>query len=210
MKATKLVLMTLVMVGLAGLASAALVQTNSSNGDFNGFAAASDDLINAGQSTLAGVDFSGGVSFGDPGALNNGDGGDYFGFAWDGGNAVVTANLNTSVNTLGYDITSMTSIASWFSSDRYAQTITVAYSLVGSDDFVTLGTFSNSDNVSTKIVLTDSTGVIASGVDAIRCTLSSMTTFKELDVAGTPTLPEPATMGLLTLGGLGMLIRRKK
>ncbi len=214
MKATKLVLTTLVMCGLVSLTSAAIVQTDDARyGSQSAFAADTADLVNSDQATYSSLDASGGWAFGgSPTNLNNGTTGEYLAAIDDGGDWSATFTLNTSVNTLGYALTSITSIAGWNDS-RANQTISVAYSLVGSDDFVTLGTYSNSaatgGDFTTKIALTDDTGVIVSGVDQVRITISATTNMKEIDVAGYA-VPEPMTMGLLAVGGVGMLIRRKK
>ena len=214
MKAFNLCLATLVMCSLASLASATIVQTNDAvSGTQSGFAADATDLVNSGQATFSSLDASGGWTYGgSPNNLNNGTTDEYIAAIDDGGNWSATFTLDTSVNTLGYTLTSITSIAGWNDS-RANQAISVDYSLVGSDDFVTLGTFSNGaatgGDYTTKITLTDTTGAIVSGVDQVRITISITTNMKEIDVAGFATVPEPMTMSLLTVGGFSMLIRRK-
>ena len=50
----------------------------------------------------------------------------------------MTYTLDTSVNTLGYNITSIVTYAGWSDANRGTQAYTVEYSTVGSADFATL------------------------------------------------------------------------
>ncbi len=215
MKATKLILSTLVLCGLVSLASATVIQTNDIvYGTQSGFAADATDLVNSDQATFSSLDSTGGGDYGgSPTNLNNGTTGEYLAAIYEGGPWTVMFTLNTSVNTLGYTLTSITSIAGWMD-PRADQSISVAYSLVGSDDFVDLGTYSCGaglwdQDYTTKITLTDSTGAIVSGVDQLRVTISVQTNMKEIDVAGFATIPEPMTMSLLAVGGLLAFRRRR-
>ena len=65
--------------------------------------------------------------------------------------------------------------------------------------------------------MTDTTGVLASGVTGIRFITSPTSTSAEVgiiheyDVFGTATVvPEPTTTALLGLGGLALILRRRK
>jgi hypothetical protein len=216
MKATKLVLSTLVLCGLVSLASATVVQTNDSvAGTQTGFAVSATDLINSGQSSLGSESHNHGATWGSWGSLN------------DGVNAPGVANdkydfvdhvytLDTSVNTLGYTVTSIQTIAAWNDS-RAKQNFYVGYKLVGDSTQYWVGgytLYSNDEatggDYTTRITLTDSSGIIVAGVQELLFKTGRYSYFTELDVIGSATIPEPATMSLLTLGGLGVLIRRKK
>jgi len=128
-------------------------------------------------------------------------------------------DLNLATNTLGYDITSITSIAAWNNTvvGYGDQNFTVEYSVVGSASYTTLfanhafGTLTGTG--ATMITATDSSGVLASGVDSIRVTyltpVSGRTMVQEFDVNGVATVPEPSAILLGTLGMLGLLRRRR-
>lgn len=198
---------------MAGSAQAAIVATNDAvYGNQSAFAALSDDLLQS--SALASFDGpSESLGYGSAGNLINGSGSDYFGAIRDWSTWSVTAYFDTTANTLGYDITSVATLAGWNDS-RANQEIAVEYRLVGSSDFVALGTYSNSaatgGDFSTKILLTSDNGPMLSGVDAMRVTFSAYTNFKEVDVVGAATVvPEPVTMVTLAIGGIAAIARRR-
>jgi hypothetical protein len=131
-----------------------------------------------------------------------------------------TYTLNTSVNTLGYDIDRIVVYGGWNDNGRDQQLFTVAYSVVGSPAFIDLPPVNFNpaigDNLqsATRVTLVETAPTsLASRVDEIRFTFSptpenGYTGYAELDVIGRATIPEPAS-AMLFLGGLSALgVRR--
>ena len=184
---------------------------------------ATDDLINAGQPTLAGEDHQGYTPFTWQGtsstaALNDGIlGQDNINTdtAFDlDGTWVSTYLLNTALHPGGYDITENRTISGW-AANRANQSFELLFATVDKpNDFVSYGTFSYSPNNtgSAMIDLTDSTGTIATGVAAVRFNvLNAGTVYREFDVFGQATpVPEPASLlTLLCAAGLLRPPRRR-
>ena len=204
--------------------------------------ASATDLINQGQSTFSSVAYSEAPLFGGSaatgGAANNGihglgsgDNGEIT--FWLGAVAndtyTITYDLNTAVNTLGYDITSLQTINAWRdnSGNQKNQNYTVAVSTVDSGvAFTDLATVAflpfdtTSQAGASRVNITeDTTGILATGVDQIRFTYTvpdpagtqASPTIREIDVFGVATtIPEPSSTALLGLGTLGLLIRRRR
>jgi hypothetical protein len=145
----------------------------------------------------------------DPDGLNDGsNGGDYnavglpdaldgAAFASDGdGTSWREFELGTGSGGLGYDITEIQSIAAWQGGGLGNQKYTVSVRYLGAATFTTLTTveyqpFSDTQAGATKVNLTDDTGVLASGVEAIRFDIldtvsaaSAGPVFREIDVFG--------------------------
>lgn len=110
----------------------------------------------------------------------------------------MTYTLDTSVNTLGYNITSIVTYAGWADANRGTQAYTVEYSTVASTNFATLVVVPfNKDGFTQQqiAIIENTTGILASGVDAIRFDFGDVTGsqefsgvgYKELDVLGEPT-----------------------
>ena len=215
-------------VGLAGavligasVSHAAVIQTNSgtgNNGSLAAYAASATDLVNAGQPTLLsrtesvptpsyGSDFN---------ALNNGTLGSppvdnnlvnvaiYAGGPW-----TVTFTLDTSVNTAGYDIGSISTISSW-NDTRTNQAYTVQYTTVGNPTLQTLGAYSyqpgqgGGDNA-TRITLSN---VGLTGVKSLSFTIDNVQgVYREIDVFA---VPEPASIASLLAAGSLMMMRRRR
>ena len=123
--------------------------------------------------------------------------------------------LDTSVNTLGYDLTSIASFAGLSNANiQFSQNFDLQVSTVGSASFTSLGTFSTGateNSQATRILITDSqAAALATGVDVIRLVNQTGVrgSYRELDVVGTASVPEPASMALLAAGGL-MMVRRR-
>ena len=128
----------------------------------------------------------------------------------------MTYNLDTSVNTLGYIINSIDTYAGWADFNRGSQAYTVSFSLVGSAAFSDVATVSiNADGFTQErwSITEDTTGILGYGVDAIRFTLPTQqfsgVGYKELDVFGIA-VPEPSSTALLGLGGVALMLRRRR
>ncbi len=104
--------------------------------------------------------------------------------------------LNTSVNTLGYDITSLDSYCAWQDSGRDNQNYTVYYATVSAPaNFLPLATVSNTTgnpDLSTHTRLTDTTGTVAHNVAIVRYVFNNQengyTGFRELIALGSPAI----------------------
>jgi hypothetical protein len=197
---------------LARPATSTIVQTNSQD---NASATAFDsqiskfDLGNSNQKnflTVTAMPDTSNTSAFPRTNLNNGDSGMAY---WNEDRlaAVVTYEFNTAAKPNGYDITGINSFAGYPGSNGATQA-NQGYQLlvrkVGSSTFEHVGVFHNSPytsansvNASTKISLTDPSGVIASGVDAVRFVLidhgqnyhatNAGSVYREIDLFGTPT-----------------------
>ncbi len=130
---------------------------------------------------------------------------------------VVTYELDVSTNTLGYDISSIITYAGWADNNRGTQAYTVSYSVVGDSGFTDITTVNNTPDLFTQertTITENSTGILATGVDAVRFTFGTQqfsgVGYKELDVVGSATVPEPSSSALIGLGSLALLARRKR
>jgi Carbohydrate esterase, sialic acid-specific acetylesterase len=192
----------------------------------------STDLINAGQSTLLSATVSA-TSYGFPGTgINDGNYSDtvadntFFAVELGAFPATATYDLNVSVNVLGYDITSIKSLMGWatVSAAQANQTYTIEVSTVGSASYTPLATVSykpfNDTNsptaYETMVTVSDTGGVLATGVDSIRFTFTDPigvngvtpgsgetegTLIREIDVSGNPTSGEANSSTALAYAG---------
>jgi Bacterial TSP3 repeat len=132
---------------------------------------------------------------------------------WTTVGATATYNLGLGANNLGYDITSIQSIAAWFGAGFGNQAYTVDVKLVGAASYTNLATVDyqplGSAVGATKVTLTDTTGVLETGVEFIRFTATSVNggansgafVFREIDVFGTSSTT--SNIGRLTLKSTG-------
>ncbi len=139
-----------------------------------------------------------------------------------GSSAFATFDLGTGDNGLGYDLSSILSIGAWRDSgfDDQVWMLEVAgvaaspsFSELLSVDFQTAAA-----GGATKVTITDLSGALTSGVQYVRVTAlpnpsgtSTRWLWQELDIVGTSTVvPEPSTTALIGLGGLAMILRRRR
>jgi len=129
----------------------------------------------------------------------------------------VTVTLDTSVQTAGYNIASTETYAFFRTAEpgRSYQNYSLYYSVVGNAAFSLLGQFSaDGRSTGTVLTLTDTTGLMATGVDALRFDIvqdlvHAGTGYSEFAVYGTPVpIPEPAS--LMLLGALGALFALRR
>jgi hypothetical protein len=187
--------------------SSDLLQTGSivttSSGNFN-------DETSLGLSALTNG------AFGPGGGGANGQGSSASGNAGES----VTYSLDLTASPGGYSISGIDVYAGW-DGFRAGQNYTASYSLVSDPGtFITLSLVdldANANNapggdISTRSMLRDADGELATGVAAVRISFGDVTFgyagYREIDVFGTA-VPEPATLGL-AFAGLGLALRRRK
>lgn len=182
-----------------------LVQSNAVSASQTAFQASAADLVNAGSSSLAGVDhqdYTG--DYGAPiAALNDGltGGIDAIGASAfdDDANWRSTFTLDTALHPAGHDITRIDTIAAWQAS-RTCQKFELYLSFVGAPAvFISYGfhAVTNDQGGASRVTLTDPSGRIATGVAAVRFDfkaprtglVSDEPTVREVDVFGEPTVP---------------------
>jgi lysophospholipase L1-like esterase len=195
-----------------------IVATRQTNSFQTAFAAATNDLIQAGAPTLSNATHTGFTPFNgsNTGALNDGR----------TGAATVTADtafdpdgtwtsdfyLQTGGTTNGYDISEIRILAAW-PANRASLRVQLQLRQAGSAEWDVYGTFAltNLTDGASLLTLTNAAGPIASGVDALRFNFLDPgvgnydeSAVREIDVFGTVTIPQPSTL-LLVAGGLGLL-----
>jgi len=139
-----------------------------------------------------------------------------------GSGSSATYNLNLTASPLGYNISQIDVYGGWNDAGRDQQRYDVLYSTVASPaTFIPLTSVdyqpANPTNVqsATLVRITDNAlPNLATGVAAILFDFSppvenGHTGYAEIDIIGTP-VPEPTTIGLLGLGCLGLLARRRR
>lgn len=138
------------------------------------------------------------------------------------GGGVLEVFLDTSVNTGGYDITSIVTTTGWNSASRADHQYRLDLRQVGGDysPIITVDHDNTPHGANEGTMLTvsdDAGGLLGSGIDAIRYVvfddlLNGNDAFQEVDVFGTATqvIPEPSAIVMLMTGILSVmgLVRR--
>ncbi|MGJ8656554.1 MAG: PEP-CTERM sorting domain-containing protein [Akkermansiaceae bacterium] len=151
----------------------------------------------------------------------------------------ITLNLDISSNTLGYDITGIDTIFGWSEAGggRADQGYTIELGFVGGGtatlvnagfwepnaggEFWTVVSFTNNGGGALNSDTVNLNGggdvadanTIATGVQSITWNITNSNTpsiAAEFDVFGVATVPEPSSTALLGLGGLGLILRRRR
>jgi hypothetical protein len=255
---TQLVVAAIVSIlTLSALSARALTDTNS-NDPYNGgsnpefSAISSSDLLENSSSSLSSVSFTKTANTAVITTLNSGinDGlsvvngfGDSTYYAYNSnpgakanlipgnelaGGAEITFNLNTSVNTLGYNINSINSIAGWTDHASVAdQNFTLAYSTVAAplvfipvtsvayNPYNPTSDSSDGGGVASLVSLTSLNLV---GVKALQFDYTADPTsagtgdsgtgiwLQEIDATGSATIPEPSTWAMMIVGAAGVVV----
>lgn len=214
------VIVVTAVLALASSAWATIIESPESSGttNYNSLISAAD-LVNNGQATLAATSTAGGpLLAGSPSGANDGVGQDG-GVSWNGYSFVwdpITFQYDLAGSTTGYSITQVDVIAGWWAGEHYAnQNWSIAVATLANPTFTTLKSVVYTPFATppagqeafgyTHVRLTDDTGAIAKGVTAVQVTLYSPCVLSEIDVAGTATVPEPASSVMLAAGLISLL-----
>lgn len=116
---------------------------------------------------------------------------------------------------LGYDLTSVNVFSSWILG-RSGQDYKLQFSTDGTNftDILDVAQAASSAFLSTSVA--DGGAVIGTGVQAVRiianntATSGTGTVFREIDIIGVASVPEPSSTALLGLGGLALILRRRR
>ena len=214
--------LTLLAITLAGLAGAAipawagLVQTkvfSATELAYSGDISTTDLLTGKTATSVGGWNSTNGSTVAELNDGIHGGSGTPVEGTWTTVGATATYNLGLGANNLGYDLTSIQSIAAWLNVGFGNQAYTVEVKLVGAASFTSLATVDYQPLGiavgATKVTLTDTTGVLETGVEFIRFTANSVNeganngafVFREIDVFGTPSTT--SNIGRLTLKSTG-------
>jgi hypothetical protein len=200
-----------------------VTQASGAGPGFAPFTVRNDDLL---QLNLAGVTSSGDFGIDGSGGLaaltngsftiNGGNPGNNTPLATGQNNAFVEFALDLSANTLGYDVTSIDIYGGWNDAGRDRQLYRILYSLVGDGSFIPLSALDynptppgGTPSAVRAIFETALTGVDGVRIEFLNGQENGYAGYGEIDVTGTATVPEPASVGLLLLGGLTVLRRRR-
>jgi hypothetical protein len=212
-----------------------IVNVDFTTGTRGSFGASGTDLINNDQATtLSSLTLLGTTATGSSLAdLNNGTA-VWNGYSFNASfapsdGAVVTVTLDTTSHPLGYDIDSIVSVAGFLLCDRAQQRYDVSYSLVdnpytfiylrGDSDTTVNQLYQTTPNtdpsrVESKVTISGFSP-IATGVAQLKFTFYPVpfyaggsdvgTCYREIDINGMATVPEPSTSALLIAGALGFI-----
>jgi hypothetical protein len=193
------------------------------------YTVSSTDLINgmtpSAQTGNFAEEAAGGVAVltnGTFGTISGGNPGNNSLFATAGTGEQVTYSLNLGASPQGYLINRIATYSGWNDNGRDQQLYTVAFSTVANPttfvDYATVNfnPTAGSDPTASRVQISDSTGIVANNVAAIRFTFdqpaapeNGYTGYTEIDVIG-QAVPEPTALGLVALSAAGLLARRRR
>ena len=130
--------------------------------------------------------------------------------------------IGAGANGAGYDISGIQSIAAWSDAgfmnqkyEIYLRSLGGSYGLYATVDYQPAN--ATEEGGATKVNVTDDIGLLGSGIDAIRFDFLDTVSndvgggvYREIDVFGIATVPEPSSTALLGLGGLALIGRRRR
>ena len=129
----------------------------------------------------------------------------------------LTYTLGNGPNGLGYTVSEFRSYSGWQDTGRSRQDFTLTYSTVAAPTtFIPLITFHGTANTLDELtVVKDSLGATIPGVFAIQFQTAGdvqngYVGYREFDLIGTAPVPEPASLGLLSVGTFSVLARRRR
>ena len=185
----------------------------------SGFQPLADDLLETSLFLVSGENPAAQVRNGTFTGLPTGDtvGGDFPAQVWN--QATTTYDFDLTVNTLGYDITMIQAYSAW--ADRASQSYRIFYAQVGNPLFFQLGADITALGGTASVITRTEDSVpgtsILSNVSSIRFVQfdgpgaldGTNTVYRELDVVGSATIPEPTT-SVLGLGAAILLLYRRR
>jgi hypothetical protein len=135
-----------------------------------------------------------------------------------GNGQTLTYTLGAGPNGLGYTISEFRAYSGWADTGRSRQDFGLTYSTVADPNtFIPLTTFNGAANAQDELtVIKDASGATIPGVFAVQFTTTGGNVqngyvgYREFDLIGAATTPEPASLGLLGISALSLLARRRR
>lgn len=202
--------------GAASMAHAAVTTTaDFASGDvLPNISATGSDLLQTSVASATGENTAANLRNGTTGTAQEGSVANPASVTFSG--STMTFDFDLTTNTFGYDISEVLLFSGW-GDDRAGQAYTVSYSVVGDSNYTTLATVSEARSGGSLVTRTfdNTSSPLATGVDSIRFAISATggfghdTVYREIDVIGAASVPEPSAALLGGLGVLALLRRRR-